>query len=312
MYRKSWQYYLDSTLLWLSFFIVMATGAYALNHPTYWVLALSLWLIRLPFRNAFIFAHPIRQFDWIGEQHLELRDVTFKSRDGMTLFGRFHPGMNQATLLLLHGLGGASSNMLLYAEHLAKAGYGIFMIDLRAHGSSDGDTSTFGLYEADDVAGAVDYLLTRADVNGSKIGALGISLGAQAALRGALKTDKIRALVLEGLGPSVLSDHGGKPKSLRRWINYPFNWLYYRIYEFMIKGRDAGVLEVIGRIAPRQILLIASGAKDIYFADLFFEAAHEPKELWELPEGQHGAAILQDSHAYIQRVTEFFDITLDI
>jgi len=110
----------------------------------------------------------------------------------------------------------------------------------------------------------------------------------------------------------VLSDHGGKPKSLRRWINYPFNWLYYRIYEFMIKGRDAGVLEVIGRIAPRRILLIASGAKDIYFADLFFEAAHEPKELWELPEGQHGAAILQDSRAYIQRVTEFFDNALDI
>jgi fermentation-respiration switch protein FrsA (DUF1100 family) len=156
----------------------------------------------------------------------------------------------------------------------------------------------------------VDYLLTRVDVDGRKIGALGISLGAQAALRGALKTDKIRALVLEGLGPSILSDHGGKPKPFQRWVNYPSNWLYYRAYEFMIRGRDRGVLEVIGKIAPRPILFIASGAKDIHFNRMFWQAAKEPKEIWELPDGRHGMAYLQDSPGYVWRVTEFFDLAL--
>ncbi|HKG53921.1 MAG TPA: alpha/beta fold hydrolase, partial [Anaerolineales bacterium] len=93
------------------------------------------------------------------------------------------PGRNHATILLIHPLGSSDGDMLIHAEFLANAGYGVFMIDLRAHGSSDGDTSTFGLREADDIVGAVDYLLTRLDVNGQKIGALGISLGAQAALR---------------------------------------------------------------------------------------------------------------------------------
>jgi alpha-beta hydrolase superfamily lysophospholipase len=184
------------------------------------------------------------------------------------------------------------------------------MIDLRAHGSSDGDTSTFGLREADDVAGAVDYLLSRLDVNGQKIGALGISLGAQAALRGALKTDCLRALVLEGLGPVTLSDHGGRPNSLQRWINYPFNWIYYHAYEFMIGGKDTSVMEAIGQIAPRPILLIASGEKDVYFNRIFFQAAHEPKEIWELPDGEHGAAILKDSQTYMQHVVKFFDKAL--
>jgi len=244
------------------------------------------------------------------ENNFNFREVTFKSRDGLTLFGRFMPGRNHSTILLLHPLGSSNNNMLIYAEFLANAGYGVFMIDLRAHGSSDGDTSTYGLREADDVAGSVDYLLSRADVNGQKIGVLGISLGAQAALRGALKTDCLRALVLEGLGPVTLSDHGGTPKSLRRWINYPFNWINYHMYEFMIGGKDTSVIETIGKIAPRPILLIASGEKDIYFNRLFFEAAEEPKELWELPAGDHGGAILQDSRAYIQRVIEFFDKTL--
>ena len=58
------------------------------------------------------------------------------------------------------------------------------------------------------------------------------------------------------------------------------------------------------------VLLIASGEKDIYFNRIFYQAAGEPKELWELPEGQHGAAVLQNSEAYVRRVVEFFDKTL--
>jgi len=310
MYRKGWRYYRDSTLLWATFFIVIAACGVALRNPIYWIMAISLWMLRMPFRKAFFFAHPFKRFDWLGETYLDFRAVTFKSRDGLTLFGRFHPSRNQATVLLLHGLGDVNSNMLIYAEFLAKAGYGVFMIDLRAHGSSDGDTSTFGLREADDVAGAVDYLLTRADVNGAKIGALGISLGAQAALQGALKTEKIHALALEALGPSMLWDYGGMPKSFRHWIDYPFNWLYYRIYEFMIGGRCTGVLETIGKITPHPILLIAGSAKDIYFSRLFYQAANEPKELWEFPNGEHSTGIQQDSRTYAQRVVAFFDKAL--
>jgi pimeloyl-ACP methyl ester carboxylesterase len=310
MYRKSWRYYRDSILLWLLFLLMIVAAGYALKHPVYWLAVLLIWFVRNPIRNAFFFAHPYRRFDWMPENNLNFRERTFKARDGLTLFGRFMRGRNHATILLIHPLGSSDSSMLIYAEFLANAGYGVFMMDLRAHGSSDGDTSTFGLREADDVAGAVDYLLGRLDVNGQKIGVLGISLGAQAALRGALKTDCLRALVLEGLGPVTLSDHGGKLKSIRRWINYPFNWIYYHAYEFMIGGKDTSVIEAIGQIAPRPILLIASGEKDIYFNRIFFHAAREPIELWELPDGEHGAGILKDSQAYMQRVIEFFDKAL--
>lgn len=310
MYRKSWRFYRDSLLLWSLFFLMVAVAGYALEQPIYWLVVLLIWFFRSAFRNAFVFAHPYRRFDWMPQNNLNFRELTFKSADGLTLFGRFTPSTNHATILVLHPLGSSNTNMLIYAEFLAHAGYGVFMIDLRAHGSSDGDTSTYGLREAEDVAGAVDYLLHRLDVNGQKIGVLGISLGAQAALRGALKTDCIRALVLEGLGPMRLSDHGGRPNSLRRWINYPFNWIYYHAYEYMIGGKDTGVIEAIGRIAPRPILLIASGEKDIYFNRLFFQAANQPKELWELPNGEHGAAILEDSHTFRQRVVEFFDKAL--
>ncbi len=309
MYRRTWRYRRDSILLWLLFFLMLAAAGYALSHPVYWIAVLLIWAIRAPIRNAYIFAHPFRRPDWLPKNDLGFREITFQSRDGLTLFGRFLRSRNHATILLLHPLGSSNNDMLLYAGFLAKAGYGVFMIDLRAHGSSDGDTSTYGLREAEDVAGAVDYLLHRLDVNGQKIGALGISLGAQAALRGALKADCIRALVLEGLGPATLNDYG-RSTSLWHWMNYPFCWIYYFVYQFMIGGKDLSVIETIGRLAPRPILLIASGEKDIYFNRIFFEAAGEPKELWELPNGEHGAAILQNSGLYAQRVVEFFDKVL--
>ena len=306
MYRKSWRYYRDSAIVWTSFFLLLLSAGYALRYPAYWIMVLLVWFLRNTVRRAFYNAHPPRRINWIEETTLQFREVTFKSRDGLTLFGRFVPSKNRATLLVVHGLGQASQDMLFRAEILANAGFGLFLIDLRAHGSSDGDTSTNGLHEAEDVAGAVDYLLRRIDVNGQRLGALGISLGAQAALRGALITENIRALVLEGLGPAVLSDHGNRQGSLMRWLKFPGDLLFYQLYQFMIGGKEPGVLEVIGRIAPRPILLIASGQQDIYFNRQFYRAANEPKELWELPDGEHGEAILRDSHTYIQRVVEFF------
>jgi uncharacterized protein len=312
MYPKGWRYYRNLSLLFVLAVLIIATGIYALKHPAYWILVLLIWTIQTPVRNAFFFAHPSRRLTFLPQTSLDFREATFPSRDGLTLFGRFTPGRNHATIILLHGLGGTGADMLLHAELLVQAGYGVFLMDLRAHGSSDGGLSTYGLREADDVAGAVDYLLTRVDVNGQKIGALGISLGAQAALRGALKSEHIRALVLEGLNPSTLSDHGGRPNSLQRWLNYPVNWLYYHVYEFMLGGRDTGVLEIIGKIAPRPIFFIASGPRDIYFSRLFYTAANEPKELWELPGGRHGAAILQGAQEYQARVLAFFGKALDV
>jgi alpha-beta hydrolase superfamily lysophospholipase len=212
----------------------------------------------------------------------------------------------------VHGLGTSGNDLTILARLLVQAGYGVFAIDLRAHGNSLGDTSTFGLREGDDVAGAVDYLLTRIDVHGDKIGAFGVSLGAQAVLRGALRTDKIRALALDGLGPVILSDHGGRPQSLIRWFNYPFNWIYYLLYQFMIGGKDKGVLQVIHEVAPRPILFIAGGERDMYFSQLFFQAAGVPKELLEFPAAQHASGLLQNPEEYMRRLIGFFDKSLHI
>lgn len=309
---RSWRHIRNSCIFYFAMFAMIASAARAMRQPVYWVAAVFFWWLYLAIRNAFSFAHPSRKFSFLQPDDSEFKSISFKSRDGLALFGRFIPSRNHATIILAHGLGVSGNDLILLAKLLVQAGYGVFVIDLRAHGKSQGDTSTFGLREGDDVAGAVDYLLTRLDVYGDKIGAFGISLGAQAVLRGALKTDRIRVLALDGLGPSILSDHGGKPQTLTRWFNYPLNWVYYFIYQFMIGGKDKGVIQVIGEVAPRPIFLIASGEKDVYFSRLFYQAAHAPKELWELPGVQHASGLMQDPQEYMRRLTGFFEKSLNV
>lgn len=309
---KSWRYYRNLSLFYFVMICMLIVAVRAFRQPVYWIVTLMLVLVYNAVRYAFATAHPWRRVSLIPQDATEFREVTFPSCDGLTLFGRFIAGRNHATIILTHRLGSSSLDLVLLGRLLVRAGYGVLLLDLRAHGNSPGDTSTFGWRESDDVVSAVNYLLTRIDVHGDKIGAYGVSLGAQAVLRAALKTDRIRALVLEGLGPSVLSDYGRMPASLAQWANYPFNWLYYPIYHFMIGGWDEGVLQVIGKIAPRPVLFIANGEKDKPFNRLFYQAANDPKEIWELPTSQHGSALAQDPDEYMKRVISFFGKSLGV
>src|SRR5689334_17440838 len=111
MYRKTWRYYRDSCLLWSLFVLMIVAIGLALRQPIYWLVVLLLSALRNPVRNAFVFAHPYRRFGWMPENNLNFRDVTFQSRDGLTLFGRFIPSRNHATILLIHPLGSSNNNM---------------------------------------------------------------------------------------------------------------------------------------------------------------------------------------------------------
>lgn len=305
--RHSRLYYRNTLIVWLMTIIVLWT---ALTIPRHWIsmlivlvglyLCYFLWL-------AYRSVHPGKSIFRRRIPHLNIdlkaEKVNFLSRDGLQLFGWFLQGQKQPVVILLHGLGATSLSMSYPARLLQKAGYNVLLFDFRAHGDSQGDTIT-GTMEVNDVFGALDYLAGRPDVDASQVGILGVSYGAVIALYAASQTPAIKAVILESIGPAVLADHGGRPETFRRWINFPFNWLTYSLFDFMsgVERRD-GVFELLHLIYPRPVLFISTGrGTERYFVRRFYDAARHPKTLLEVPRASHGIAASVDFQAYREQV----------
>ncbi len=62
------------------------------------------------------------------------------------------------TIIMFHGQGSCKSAILREAYEFVQLGYNVFMIDFRSHGGSEGEQSTIGLKEAEDVRIAYQYV----------------------------------------------------------------------------------------------------------------------------------------------------------
>jgi pimeloyl-ACP methyl ester carboxylesterase len=243
---------------------------------------------------------------------LPYEQVHFPSRDGLPLSAWYLPGRNRAAVILAHPFSLQGAAMAKHAAPLAGAGYAVLLLDLRAHGHSAGDTCTLGWLETYDVLGAVDYLQGHADVDGDRIGVLGVSLGAQAALRAAALSAAIGGVVADGPGPGGASDRGRPPATPWGWLRYGLARLNDGLLPFLNGVYPSpGLLEVAGDVAPRPILLIASGEdREKTWVRALHRAASEPKELWELPEAGHAAGMLVYPNLYARRIVDFFNSAL--
>ncbi len=239
-------------------------------------------------------------------------EVEFLAADGTRLAGWYRSSQNGAVLLLLHGYGENRSSLLPQAEDLAAAGYGVLLYDLRAHGQSGGRFRSGGWADAADVAAAVSFVQ---DAEGEEvaIGIYGFSIGGQVALRAAAEQPTVLAVAVDGPSYATAADAPTDLDFSAR-VARGVRWLTYGLTEWRTGiPQPEAVIEVIGRIAPRPVYLIATGPSDGLEALTttgYYAAADEPKGLWLLPEAWHGAAYRLHREEYRQRLLEFYGAAL--
>lgn len=102
---------------------------------------------------------------------------------------------NGSWVLLFHGVADNRMGVLEHALMLLRAGYGVVLMDARAHGESEGATATYGWLEREDTRSIVDALST--SEHPVHILALGESMGASIALQSAAVDPRIEAVVAE-------------------------------------------------------------------------------------------------------------------
>lgn len=251
------------------------------------------------------FYHPSRtMFGTPAAFDLEFEEVTFPARDGTQLSGWFLParGRPRGTIVHFHGNAENMSTHISFVAWAPASGYNLFVFDYRGYGQSRGSVSRAGTIS--DGHGALDYVLSRPDVDPARLFILGQSLGGAVATVVAAERPEVRALLLDSTFSSyrrIAALHLQRSLVLEG----PARLL---AAGFISSGFDP--IDYIPRIAPRPLLVIASECDSICFPELsreLFEAAGEPKEYWVVAGGEHTAAFASDTDEAIRRAMRFFD-----
>jgi len=226
------------------------------------------------------------------------------------LKGWWIPGEKESVIFVIHGYAANRAgwvgkgkdgkdetlDWLAAAPPLQKAGFNLVYFDLRAHGESGGDLITLAKFEAYDLLGAINWMQenkrTKSDKVYSSIGLLGMSMGANIALRGALelKNMNIQKSAIIAIGAyryDTMID-----KSIRYWTSLP-SFLIPVVKQMarVILGFDPS-LEIdpsryVDKISPTPVMFIQAEKDEIGdVADVhaIYNKAKKPKELVILPD----------------------------
>lgn len=241
-------------------------------------------------------------------------EVSFPSRDGITLRGWFIPANPiRGTVIFCHGHAGSMDPDIIYVPWFNEAGFNVLMFDFRAHGRSDGGKVSLGYFERQDLLGAIDYLRGRGI---EQVGVLGFSMGGAVGLITPPQSEAIRAIISDGgfarLEGAMLGWVQEQQINLPHWLVLPLARLVVGVAGWRLGAglAEADPIRWVGRIAPRPVLFI-HGDHDPYVtvADVesLYAAAGEPKELWRVSEAGHREADQHRPAEYRQRVVGFFE-----
>ncbi|MBI3617970.1 MAG: alpha/beta hydrolase [Candidatus Omnitrophica bacterium] len=200
---------------------------------------------------------------------LAFEDVFIKTEDNVTINAWLIKSSTQrGTLIFCHGNAGNIGDRLEKILLFHQMGLNVLIIDYRGYGESQGRPSEAGIYK--DAVAAYDYLLTRQDIDRSRIIGYGESLGGAVAVDLGTKRN-LAALIID----SSFTNAADMAKTI-----YPF------IPSFLLGTKLDSVSKVRAVTIPK--IFIHSRADEIVpfrLGERLYQAAAQPKEFLELPGG---------------------------
>jgi alpha-beta hydrolase superfamily lysophospholipase len=249
--------------------------------------------------------------------------VRIQAADGVSLDGWFLPALtpgsaprpSDTTVIVVPGRGMPKGCSVNYAQMFCLGRCNVLLFDLRGEGGSAGHSRSFGVREAQDVLGAVQYLQESHAQASRHIFAFGISQGASAVIRAAAADQRVRAVVVDStltIAQDILPARAllGLPAPLRFYLAG-----MTRAFASAELGcnlfHQTDLAAVAARLSPRPLLVI-HGAQD-RIADpneavRLYEAAGQPKCLDLVPDAGHAQALPQEGGPYIIRILQLFDL----
>jgi dienelactone hydrolase len=265
-------------------------------------------LVLFPTALAYVVTHTARAevpAPNLGAAHEE---VAFTTSDGLRLQGWFVRSRNGATVIAFPGRSGPQK----HARMLVRHGYGVLLFDRRGEGASDGDPNIFGWVGDRDLHAAAAYLRSRPDVDPRRIGAIGLSVGGEMLIHAAAHSKAFKAIVSEGASGQSARDGLANGDTLDSILGGGVNTLATAVFTNTLP--PPSLKSEVAKIAPNAVFFVygenGQGGTEAKPNKLFHASAREPKQIWEVPGGQHIAGITTQPEEYERRVIGFFDDAL--
>lgn len=224
------------------------------------------------------------------------------------------------TVIICHGIGSNKAAVLNLARSLVPHGYNVLVFDFRGHGESDGQLTSLGDLERQDVLAAVHWLQDQHPRQSRRILGLGVSTGAAALLAAAVdpspagqSMDAVAVFEgfdeLRGLGRSVATS---------RFLP-PLSWLADRVGLALASAQVGTDLvhfspaSSIKQLWPRPLLVIHGLNDDVIpfeHGERLYEAAYEPKRRVWLTAEDYTQSL--SSKEALMELRKFFDEAIPI
>ncbi len=241
---------------------------------------------------------------------LPVEDVSFYNWRGELLSGWLAVNAPGAPLIILnHGTPGNRVSMISRAAFLYNHGFNVLLFDFQSYGKSQGEMSTLGMVESEDILAAISYAHSLPATMFSKIGVLGLSMGATAAVLAASRTTDILALVAESCPVDATMVTSDVPNEAAREAD---KLLVEQVYGVDIT--QARPIDVVHKLAGHTAIFFVNGDADtitpVAGMQALFDSAGAPKQYWIVPGAQHAQSFDVETQEYIQHVDAFFDAYL--
>jgi alpha-beta hydrolase superfamily lysophospholipase len=236
------------------------------------------------------------------------QQVTINTHDGKMLDSWYGTAdSSKGCIVIFHGITANKQMLLDEAAALYQKGYDILMIDLRAHGNSEGNTNSFGVDETAEVQAAVSYVQQKGT---PKIILYGVSLGAVIVMK-AISDGKVQvAGVLAEMPFGTLKEHLQARARVLGFPAEPFASLvtFWMGVEQGYNGFAHSTYAYAKRVQCP--LLLQWGAKDIFVlkkeTDAIYQNLAAPrKKLVIYPNANHESLLRNDPVTWHQEIDSF-------
>ncbi len=256
----------------------------------------------------------IRGQGYYPEEYIEslsFEEMTLQSPYGYMLNGRIYPNNSNHYVIIVHGITMNIYGALKFLPFFYKKGFNVVVFNLRNHGDSGGQNTTYGHFEKWDLRAVTDHLY-KAYGKDIHVGLHGESMGGTISMLNMAMDQRIEFGVIDSafsdLSELLLlkfkQDTGIESKKIISFLN------------LLVKMRSGFTIEDVSPLkelpAISQPILFIHGDEDTYIPPKMTKAMYafkmDKKYLYIAEGGIHGTAMSVNPKRYDEELTAFLNI----